>query len=180
MNGDCNLTDGKTLIDNLYKGLTSDSYNNFKRAITTYLSMRSEIKYVDSGELVFANTGYAPSKYAESAIANINISVDPEGLKGEYLIYDDVGHIIDISEASTDRYCEIMYRTLATVINDTETSVEDLAFEVDKAEMITWYIPLESTMIATPVKGREYFAEDEVIEKFEVVIDSPDTIIPPG
>lgn len=180
MNGDRNLTDGKTLIDNLYKGLTSDSYNNFKRAITTYLSMRSEIKYVDSGELVFANTGYSPSKYAESAIANINISVDPEGLKGEYLIYDDVGHIIDISEASTDRYCEIMYRTLATVINDTETSVEDLAFEVDKAEMITWYIPLENTMIATPVKGREYFAEDEVIEKFEVVIDSPDTIIPPG
>lgn len=180
MNGDRNLTDGKTLIDNLYKGLTSDSYNNFKRAITTYLSMRSEIKYVDSGELVFANTGYSPSKYAESAIANINISVDPEGLKGEYLIYDDVGHIIDISEASTDRYCEIMYRTLATVINDTETSVEDLAFEVDKAEMITWYIPLENTMIATPVKGREYFAEDEVIEKFEVVIDSPDTIIPSG
>ena len=181
MDGDLNCTDGRTQIDNLYKGITSESYNNFKKALSSYQVLRSEIKWIDSGELVYANTGYAPSKYAESAIADINISVDPEGLKGKYLIYDDTGYITNASEASQDRYCELMYRTLAGVINNKETTQQDLVYEVDKLEQVTWYIPLESTMIAKPVEGREYSTGkgDEVAE-VEIGIDTPNTMVPPG
>ena len=181
MDGKLNCTDGRTQIDNLYKGVTSESYNNFKKALSSYQVLRSEIKWIDSGELVYANTGYAPSKYAESAIADINISVDPEGLKGKYLIYDDTGYITNASEASQDRYCELMYRTLAGVINDKETTQQDLVYEVDKLEQVTWYIPLESTMIAKPVEGREYSTGkgDEVAE-VEIGVDTPNTMVPPG
>lgn len=181
MRGDKTYSDGKTLIDSKYKGITCDDYTNFNTALNAYLNTRSEIKWIDSGELTFPNTGYAPGKYAEGAIANVRISVDPEYLKGKYLIYDDTGFIIDASEASVPRYCEVFYDTIASVVNQEGTTASDIAYHVDETEMITWYIPLDNTMIAAPVKGQEeYYNGDTVIENYVVPVGSVEDNVPAG
>lgn len=180
MRGDKTYSDGKTLIDGKYKGITCDDYTNFNTALNAYLNARSEIKWVDSGELTFPNTGYAPGKYAEGAIANVRISVDPEHLKGKYLIYDDAGFIIDASEASVPRYCEVFYDTIAGVVNQEGTTASDIAYHVDETEMITWYIPLDNTMIAVPIKGQEYYDGDSVVENYTVPVGSVEDNVPAG
>lgn len=181
MRGDTTYSDGKTLIDGKYKGITCDDYTNFNTALNAYLNARSEIKWIDSGELTFPNTGYAPGKYAEGAIANVRISVDPEHLKGKYLIYDDAGFIIDASEASVPRYCEVFYDTIAGVVNQEGTTASDIAYHVDETEMITWYIPLDNTMIAVPVKGQEgYYDGDTVVEDYVVAVGSVEDNVPAG
>ena len=180
MRGDKTYSDGKTLIDGKYKGITCDDYTNFNTALNAYLNARSEIKWVDSGELTFPNTGYAPGKYAEGAIANVRISVDPEHLRGKYLIYDDAGFIIDASETSMPRYCEVFYDTIAGIVNQEGTTASDIAYHVDETEMITWYIPLDNTMIAVPVKGQEYYDGDTVVEDYVVPMGSVEDNIPAG
>ena len=72
-----------------------DSYGNMIKALNEYLTMRSEIKYVQSAELTFINLEdylsgkafnlsilYSPEKYATDNIAELEVIVDPEGLKG--------------------------------------------------------------------------------------------------
>ena len=180
MRGDKTYSDGKALIDGKYKGITCDDYTNFNTALNAYLNARSEIKWVDSGELTFPNTGYAPGKYAEGAIANVRISVDPEHLNGKYLIYDDAGFIIDASEASVPRYCEVFYDTIAGIVNQEGTTASDIAYHVDETEMITWYIPLDNTMIAVPIKGQEYYDGDSVVENYIVPVGSVEDNVPAG
>lgn len=181
MKGEKNISDGKTLIQNKYKDITSETYNNFLTALNNYRTLRSEMKLVYSAEITFPNTGYDPAKYFEGDIADFNIEVDPEDLKGTYLIYDDNGYIIDISQASKVRYFRASYTTLAETINEDDTSVEDIAYEKDEAERLTWYIPLDNTMIATPVSGEEYGPTDEVIPEYEVTLQSSeDGTVEPG
>ena len=147
-----------------------DSYGNMIKALNEYLTMRSEIKYVQSAELTFVNLGYSPEKYATDNIAELEVIVDPEGLKGQYLIYDDTGMITNPSEAEQTRYCEAVYKTLAGVLHDVSSN-DDFKYEVDDTERICWYIPLDSTMIATPVEGIDYTAYDTVVKEY--VVDDP-------
>ena len=147
-----------------------DSYGNMIKALNEYLTMRSEIKYVQSEELTFINLGYSPEKYATDNIAELEVIVDPEGLKGQYLIYDDSGMITNPSEAEQIRYCEAVYKTLAGVLHDVSRN-DDFKYEVDDTERICWYIPLDSTMIATPVEGIDYTAYDTVVKEY--VVDDP-------
>ena len=180
MSGEKNLSDGRNEINAKYVGLTSDDHSNFNTALNAYLNMRSEITWVDSGELTFPNTGYAPGKYAQGAIANLRIDVDPEYLKGSYLLYDSAGFIIDATEASQERYCEAVYETIAAVINQEGTTVEDIAYEVDSTESITWYIPIENTMIAYPTLGKEYYAGDSYAAECTINAANPDGTVPHG
>ena len=180
MSGEKNLSDGRNEINAKYVGLTSDDHSNFNTALNAYLNMRSEITWVDSGELTFPNTGYAPGKYAQGAIANLRIDVDPEYLKGSYLLYDSAGFIIDATEASQERYCEAVYETIAAVINQEGTTVEDIAYEVDSTESITWYIPIENTMIAYPTSGKEYYAGDSYAAECTINAANPDGTVPHG
>ena len=129
--------------------------------------------------MVIPNAGYAPGKYAKDAIADLAVVVDPEDLHGNYLIYDDNGLITDTSQATKTRYCEAVYRTLAGVLNASETQSEDIAYDIDTAECVTWYIPLESTMIARPVEGSEYKAGEQV-ENIEVTLAKPEGDLPCG
>lgn len=147
-----------------------DSYGNMIKALNEYLTMRSEIKYVQSAELTFVNLGYSPEKYATDNIAELEVIVDPGGLKGQYLIYDDTGMITNPSEAEQTRYCEAVYKTLAGVLHDVSSN-DDFKYEVDDTERICWYIPLDSTMIATPVEGIDYTAYDTVVKEY--VVDDP-------
>ena len=180
MSGEKNLSDGRNEINAKYVGLTSDDHSNFNTALNAYLNMRSEITWVDSGELTFPNTGYAPGKYAQGAIANLRVDVDPEYLKGSYLLYDSAGFIIDATEASQERYCEAVYETIAAVINQEGTTVEDIAYEVDSTESITWYIPIENTMIAYPTSGKEYYAGDSYAAECTINAANPDGTVPHG
>ena len=180
MTGEKTYNDGKTLIQEKYKDITSDDYANFITALNAYLNLRSEIKWIDSGELIFPNTDYAPGKYAEGAIANLRINTDPEHLKGVYLVYDDTGNIINPTDASQLRYCEALYDTIAGVINQEGTTAEDIAYNIDSTEAITWYIPIEGTMIATPTSGIEYYAGDEVKPNYVITAASATENIPKG
>ncbi len=168
MRGTKTYNDGKTLITDKYKGISSDDFSDFVTALNAYLTVRSEVQWYDSGELIFPNAGYSPAKYAEGSIANLRISVDPEHLKGTYLLYDDTGYLTDTTAANVERYCEALYETIAGVVNSETTSMEDIAYEVDANEIITWYIPLDSTMIARPVSGCEYDNRDTVNENYVI------------
>lgn len=168
MNGTKTYNDGKTQITDKYKGKTSDDFSEFITALNAYSKMRSDVKWYDSGELIFPNAGYSPAKYSEGSIANLRISVDPEHLKGTYLLYDDTGYLTDSTAANVERYCEALYDTIAGVVNSETTSMEDIAYEVDTSEVITWYIPLESTMIAPPTHGVEYYDGDTYVASCEI------------
>ena len=180
MSGEKLFSDGKKEIETKYTGLTSLDKDNILSALNTYSDMRSEIEYIISSELVFPNTGYAPGKAAQDAIASLEMIVDPEDLHGNYFIYDDNGLITDASHATKTRYCEVIYRTFAGVLNSSATQAEDIAFDIDKAECVTWYIPLESTMIAAPVEGCEYRAGEEVEHNYIVEVDNTEDGVPPG
>ena len=100
----------------------------------------------------------------------MRISVDPEHLKGTYLLYDDTGYLTDATAANVERYCEALYETIAGVVNSETTSMEDIAYEVDANEIITWYIPLDNTMIARPMSGCEYDNRDTVNESYVIEV----------
>lgn len=171
MDGVKTQNDGRKEIAEIYTNnmneFGSEDYGNLTKALNEYISLKSEVVYVQSGELSFPNLGYDPAKYAKDNIADLEIIVDPGGLKGQYLIYDDTGMITNPSEAEQVRYCEAKYKTLAGVLTDT-TSGSDFKYQVDDTEMICWYIPLQSTMIATPTEGIEYNNYDIVDTDYEV------------
>lgn len=182
MDGTMTLNAGKSKINALRKEnngeISDEEYGDLITALTLYTEMRSEIKHITSQELVFPNLAYYPEKYTDNTIADLQILVDPGGLKGQYLIYEDSGLITNTAEADQVRYCEAVYRTLAGILH--EGSGEDnFKYEVDDTEVITWYIPLDSTMIATPVNGIEY-SEYDVQEDIEVKDANNDVGLPLG
>lgn len=184
MDGTTTLTAARKAISKLYqdKGdMSQEDYQTITSALTAYATARSEIKHIESQELAFPNLGYYPDKYKDD-IANLHIIVDPDGLKGQYLIYDDSGIITDETQASEERYCEAVYTTLAGVLNSEYSQLQDFTYEVDKSELICWYIPLENTMIATPVESIEYFPGkgDVVITDYVVSDANNDEGLPLG
>lgn len=184
MDGTTTLTAARKAISKLYKDkgdMSQEDYQTITSALTAYATARSEIKHIESQELVFPNLGYYPDKYKDD-IANLHIIVDPDGLKGQYLIYDDSGIITDETQASEERYCEAVYTTLAGVLNSEYSQLQDFTYEVDSSELICWYIPLENTMIATPVESIEYFPGkgDVVITDYVVSDANNDEGLPLG
>lgn len=184
MDGTTTLTAARKAINKLYKekgDMSQEDYQTITSALTAYATARSEIKHIESQELTFPNLGYYPDKYKDD-IANLHIIVDPDGLKGQYLIYDDSGIITDETQASEERYCEAVYTTLAGVLNSEYSQLQDFAYEVDESELICWYIPLENTMIATPVESIEYFPGkgDVVITDYVISDANNDEGLPLG
>lgn len=182
MDNICTQNDGRKQISEKHTNnseFDDDSYGNMIAALNEYLTMRSEIKYIQSAELTFVNLGYAPEKYATDNIAELEVIVDPGGLKGQYLIYDDSGMITNPSEAEQTRYCEAVYKTLAGILHEASSN-DDFKYEVDDTERICWYIPLDSTMIATPVEGVDYTAYDTVVKEYVVEDPNNDEGLPLG
>lgn len=182
MDNNCTQNDGRKQIAEKHTNnseFDDDSYGNMITALNEYLTMRSEIKYIQSAELTFINLGYAPEKYATDNIAELEVIVDPGGLKGQYLIYDDSGMITNPSEAEQTRYCEAVYKTLAGILHEASSN-DDFQYEVDDTERICWYIPLDSTMIATPVEGVDYTAYDTVVKEYVVEDPNNDEGLPLG
>lgn len=182
MDNICTQNDGRKQIAEKHTNnseFDDDSYGNMITALNEYLTMRSEIKYIQSAELTFVNLGYAPEKYATDNIAELEVIVDPGGLKGQYLIYDDSGMITNPSEAEQTRYCEAVYKTLAGILHEASSN-DDFKYEVDDTERICWYIPLDSTMIATPIEGIDYTAYDTVVKEYVVEDPNNDEGLPLG
>ena len=182
MDGTRTQNDGRKEISEKHTNnseFDDDSYGDMIKALNEYLTLRSEMKYVQSAELTFPNLGYAPEKYATDNIAELEVIVDPGGLKGQYLIYDDSGMITNPSEAEQTRYCEAVYKTLAGVLHQASSNA-DFAYESDDTERICWYIPLDSTMIATPVEGVDYTAYDTVNANYVVTDPNNEEGLPLG
>ena len=179
MNNKMTYSDGKKAIDKIYTGISSSDHSNFNICLSSYLTQRSEIKYIESTELTFNNTGYDPSKNITDALGDLTVVVDPDGLKGHYAIYDDNGLITDISEALKTRYCYVSYNTSA-VINNEYTGIGDTGLELSDADLVTWYIPLDNTMIATPEEGIEYNNAKEVIKEYIITATENDDGVQPG
>lgn len=183
MDGTMTLTNARKKINEIYNnngGISQSCYQAFGAALTSYATARSEIQHIESQELVFPNLGYYPDKYKDD-IANLQVIVDPNGLKGQYLIYDDSGLITDETEADTERYCEAVYTTLAGVLNTEYSSMQDFTYQIDSTELICWYIPLDNTMIAPPTSSYSYtLGANNVIEDYVIDNVNGEEGIPPG
>lgn len=182
MDGTMTLTNARKKINEMYNngGISQSCYHAFGAALTSYATARSEIQHIESQELAFPNLGYYPDKYKDD-IANLQVIVDPNGLKGQYLIYDDSGLITDETEADTERYCEAVYTTLAGVLNTEYSSMQDFTYQIDSTELICWFIPLDNTMIAPPTSSYGYtLGANNVVEDYVIDNVNGEDGIPPG
>ena len=183
MDGTMTLTNARKKINEIYNnngGMSQSCYHAFGAALTSYATARSEIQHIESQELAFPNLGYYPDKYKDD-IANLQVIVDPNGLKGQYLIYDDSGLITDETEADTERYCEAVYTTLAGVLNTEYSSMQDFTYQIDSTELICWFIPLDNTMIAPPTSSYGYtLGANNVVEDYLIDNVNGEDGIPPG
>jgi hypothetical protein len=128
------------------KPYTEDEMTN---AVTEYESREAEldgsVNYYESEVLILSNEQKVADKATIDLIKGLSIECDTAGYNGNYKIYDDTGKIMSSSEGSKLRTLTATYTSLV--------SGED---ELDTAEQISWYIPIENTMIYYPTKGYEY------------------------
>ena len=120
-----------------------DSYRN---------AQLGTIQYYSSNPIIFKNTDPTAHLNAmKEALSNLEIVVDEDGFKGTYNLYEGDGHIQNEGEASELRVLEAKYEKYSPNSDPTENN-----------EIITWRIPLYSTMIQPPEEGVEYELYEEV------------------
>lgn len=120
-----------------------DSYRN---------AQLGTIQYYSSNPIIFKNTDPTAHLNAmKEALSNLEIVVDEDGFKGTYNLYEGDGHIQNEGEASELRVLEAKYEKYSPDSDPTENN-----------EIITWRIPLYSTMIQPPEEGVEYELYEEV------------------
>ena len=127
--------------------------NNIDYEIDSYRNAQlGTIQYYSSNPIIFKNTDPTAHLNAmKEALSNLEIVVDEDGFKGTYNLYEGDGHIQNEGEASELRVLEAKYEKYSPDSDPTENN-----------EIITWRIPLYSTMIQPPEEGVEYELYEEV------------------
>ena len=151
-NGLKSFQEYKQIIETFNKAFKIDNggqeYPNYK-AVSLILDKiskaQSNVKLFKSEVLEFINESYDPVSAAIDLVSGLKILVDTAGYNGTYLIYDESGLITNAAEGYKSRTLTASYTSLIT---GEET--------LDRAEKITWYFPLEQSMIYPPQKGTEY------------------------
>lgn len=113
----------------------------------------SAVRLYYSDDFVFENEEQVANAATIDAIRGLKILCDEAGLKGEYCIYGPTCEIMNSTEARKIRTMVASYESLVTG----ESSL-------DKAESITWKIPLTNTMIYEPEHGYEFDSTKDKIE----------------
>lgn len=122
--------------------------NALDEIYNTVLELRSSTKYYSSTNLHFRNE-IMLSDEAVDLVQSLSIQVDSDNQEGVYRLYDEANNIINSSEANKLRTLKAQYNS---VVIDKK--------ELDSAEEITWFIPINNTMIHEPIDGKEYSTED--------------------
>ena len=121
-------------------------YDEAVSAYTTEESNQaSQTSYFESPILTLTNENQVADAATITLIKGLTIVCDVEGKKGNYKLYDDANYIMNTTEASKMRKMTATYDMLVTD--------DDI---LNEAEMVTWMIPKESTMIYPPEDGKEY------------------------
>jgi hypothetical protein len=113
----------------------------------------SAVRFYYSDDFVFENEEMVANAATIDAIRGLKILCDEAGLKGEYCIYGPTCDIMNPTEAKKVRTMVASYESLVTG----ESSL-------DKAESITWKIPLTNTMIYEPEHGYEFDNTKDKVE----------------
>lgn len=114
-------------------------------------SLLGQCHLYSSPELVFNNEQDVPSNATMDLVQALQLVCDEEGLNGVYRIYNDDNQIINSGEATQNRILKAQFNTLITGDG-----------QLDSAEIIRWYFPMNETMIEPPVEGCEYTFSDGV------------------
>ena len=126
-----------------------EKFNEFYNII---LEARAKTQYFYSDPVVFTNE-ISQSDEAIDLIQSLSIQVDDENYRGIYRLYDQTNSIINKTEANRMRTLRAKYNSVITGVN-----------VLNSADDITWYMPINNSMIHEPVRGKEYTSEDEYIE----------------
>lgn len=152
----------RQMIDEMAK-LTADDFKDKDGVVDTkawekaLLVIKNEwnsaVRLYYSDDFVFENEEMVANAATIDAIRGLKILCDEDGLKGEYCIYGPTCEIMNSTEARKIRTMVASYESLVTG----ESSL-------DKAESITWKIPLTNTMIYEPEHGYEFDSTKDKIE----------------
>lgn len=111
--------------------------------------IESQRKIYESDPIEFKSEVPVFDKMTADLINGLQIIVDENGYKGNYLLYNLSNQIQNSNEASKMRIMRATYKSLVT---GEQT--------LDGAESIIWKIPLVNSMIYPPEDGKEYKSSD--------------------
>lgn len=111
--------------------------------------IESQRKIFESDPIEFKSEVPVFDKMTADLINGLQIIVDENGYKGNYLLYNLSNQIQNPNEASKTRIMRATYKSLVT---GEQT--------LDGAESIIWKIPLVNSMIYPPQDGKEYNSSD--------------------
>ena len=154
--------------------LQAEITNRIKEHIPTYTNQNN----LYSSEIVeFTNEQEVPNSISVNLVKGLEIICDEDDLNGVYNIYTSDGQLMNLGDASKLRILTARFNTLVT---GDET--------LDRAESITWYLPVKNTMIQQPALGYEYSSTDSfstdgewyIIKREGVVssIRTPGNVVP--
>lgn len=126
----------------------STNVEYFEKIKDFVLAAYTEREVIKSNVLTFQNEQKVVDYDSIDLIKGLQIevdSVDNGGCGGVYFLYDSNNELLDSSEASKRRTLKASYSSLVTGNAN-----------LDTASSITWYIPLNNTMIQEPEENIEY------------------------
>lgn len=140
-------SDNIETINEIYTDLIekyADAATALDSALNIILEAKGTINYYTSDNLIFTNE--IPQELVTiDLVQGLTLSCDEEGYQGVYRIYDETNSIVNSVEATKLRNITAHYSSIIT-------NEEGL----NMAEEITWYIPIQNSMIEEPIDGKEY------------------------
>ena len=140
-------SDNIETINKIYAELVEkyvDAATALDSALNIILEAKGSINYYTSDNLIFTNE-IPQDLVAIDLIQGLSLTCDENGYQGVYRIYDETNSIVNNIEATKLRNITAHY---SSVITNEEG--------LNMAEEITWYIPVENTMIEAPIAGKEF------------------------
>ena len=140
-------SDNIETINEIYAELVekyADAATALDSALNIILEAKGTINYYTSDNLIFTNE-IPQDLVAIDLIQGLSLTCDENGYQGVYRIYDETNSIVNNIEATKSRNITAHY---SSVITNEEG--------LNMAEEITWYIPVENTMIEEPIAGKEF------------------------
>ena len=104
--------------------------------------------YYTSAILELTNESEVSNQIDADLVQGLQLECDGENENGKYYLYTDNGRAIG-GAASKFRYLRAKYNSILSFSDE------------DVPEMISWYIPLDNTMIAPPKEGVTYNIKDK-------------------
>ena len=140
-------SDSIETINEIYAGLVekyADAATALDSALNIILEAKGTINYYTSDNLIFTNE-IPQDLVALDLIQGLSLTCDESGYQGVYRIYDETNSIVNTIEATKLRNITAHY---SSVITNEEG--------LNMAEEITWYIPVQNSMIEEPIAGKEF------------------------